>query len=188
MENYKQMYESALEQAEELYNNCSLSEKEKLEKIFPVLDKDKNKKMLAKCVLLIKRAYADFESKKCIAWIENTFFENEQLKQKATWTEEDEHRRADAIYFLQSAKRHYADTSEIEATIDWLKKLYEHTEEEPTNNVVNIPVNWTEEDDNYVKRLCKYLKTTTMTAVKLEFIDWLESLSSKIPTITTKSN
>lgn len=40
-----------------------------------------------------------------------------------TESEEDEHRRKDAIYFLESAKRHYADTSEIEKTIDWLKSL-----------------------------------------------------------------
>ena len=38
-------------------------------------------------------------------------------------SEEDEHRRKDAIYFLESAKRHYADTSEIEKAIDWLKSL-----------------------------------------------------------------
>ena len=39
------------------------------------------------------------------------------------WGEEDEHRRKDAIYFLETAKAHYADTSEIEATISWLKSL-----------------------------------------------------------------
>lgn len=39
------------------------------------------------------------------------------------WSEEDEHRRTDAIYFLESAMKHYADTSEIEKTIDWLKSL-----------------------------------------------------------------
>lgn len=38
-------------------------------------------------------------------------------------SEEDEHRRKDAIYFLESAKRHYADTSEIEKSIDWLESL-----------------------------------------------------------------
>ena len=39
------------------------------------------------------------------------------------WSKEDEHRRNDAIYFLESAMRHYADTSEIEKTIAWLKSL-----------------------------------------------------------------
>ena len=41
----------------------------------------------------------------------------------AEWSEEDEHRRKDAIYFLESAMKHYADTSEIEKTIGWLKSL-----------------------------------------------------------------
>lgn len=45
-------------------------------------------------------------------------------EQKPAWSEEDEHRRKDAIYFLESAMRHYADTSEIEKTIAWLKSLH----------------------------------------------------------------
>ena len=48
----------------------------------------------------------------------------EQKEQKpAEWSEDDEHRRKDAIYFLETARKHYADTSEIELTIDWLKSL-----------------------------------------------------------------
>jgi len=42
--------------------------------------------------------------------------------------QEDEHRRKDAIYFLESAMRHYADTSEIEKTIAWLEKQKINTE------------------------------------------------------------
>ena len=42
---------------------------------------------------------------------------------KQEWSEEDEHRMTDAIYFLESAMKHYADTSEIEKTIAWLKSL-----------------------------------------------------------------
>ena len=50
-----------------------------------------------------------------IAWLE---------KQKSVeWSEEDEHRSTDAIYFLDTAKKHYADTSELEATISWLESL-----------------------------------------------------------------
>lgn len=49
----------------------------------------------------------------------------EQKEQKPVeWSEEDEHRRNDAIYFLETAKKHYADTSEIELTIAWLKSLH----------------------------------------------------------------
>ena len=46
-----------------------------------------------------------------------------EAEQKPGWSEEDEHRIKDAIYFLESAMRHYAATSEIEKTIAWLKSL-----------------------------------------------------------------
>ena len=39
------------------------------------------------------------------------------------WSEEDEHRVKDTIYFLDTAKKHYASTVELEACIDWLKSL-----------------------------------------------------------------
>ena len=64
------------------------------------------------------------------AWLEK------QGEQKhAEWSKEDEHRRKDAIYFLESAKRHYADTSEIEKSIDWLKSLPERFNLQPKQNV-----------------------------------------------------
>lgn len=50
------------------------------------------------------------------------------------WTEEDEHRRSDAIYFLNDAKKHYADTSEIDATIDWLNYLHKAKDLLPIDN------------------------------------------------------
>ena len=46
---------------------------------------------------------------------------NPQPKQE--WSDEDKHRITDAIYFLESAKIHYADISEIEKTINFLKSL-----------------------------------------------------------------
>lgn len=39
------------------------------------------------------------------------------------WSEEDEHRINDTIYFLETAKKHYASTMELDACIDWLKSL-----------------------------------------------------------------
>lgn len=47
----------------------------------------------------------------------------ELVEQKPAWSEEDEHRSKDAIYFLETARRHYASTVEIDACIDWLKSL-----------------------------------------------------------------
>lgn len=55
------------------------------------------------------------------------------------WSEEDEHRYGDAIYFLETTKTHYADTSELEKCIEWLKGL------QPTEgikgNLEEIPSN-----------------------------------------------
>ena len=59
------------------------------------------------------------------AYMELENFDKDSEEQKpAEWSEDDEHRRNDAIYFLETAKKHYADTSELDATIFWLKSLY----------------------------------------------------------------
>lgn len=52
---------------------------------------------------------------------------DEKLKE---WSEDDEHRCKDAIYFLETAKKHYACTSEIELTIEWLKSLRPQSKDE----------------------------------------------------------
>ena len=46
-----------------------------------------------------------------------------QPQPKKEWNEDDEHRAEDTIYFLNTAKAHYASTVEIEACVDWLKSL-----------------------------------------------------------------
>lgn len=42
---------------------------------------------------------------------------------KLAWSEEDEHRAEDTIYFLDTAKKHYASTVGLDACIDWLQSL-----------------------------------------------------------------
>ena len=42
---------------------------------------------------------------------------------RPAWSEEDEHRVKDTIYFLDTAKKHYASVIELDACIDWLKSL-----------------------------------------------------------------
>lgn len=44
-------------------------------------------------------------------------------EQKPAWSKEDEHRVRDTIYFLDTAKKHYASDEELNACIDWLKSL-----------------------------------------------------------------
>ena len=39
------------------------------------------------------------------------------------WSEKDEHKIKDIVYFLETAKKHYASTVEIDACIEWLESL-----------------------------------------------------------------
>ena len=72
------------------------------------------------------------------------FFEQKE-QNPAEWSEEDKHRCNDAIYFLETAKKHYADTSEIELTIDWLKSLRPQPKRRQSPALKKIVDNLTEE-------------------------------------------
>lgn len=55
---------------------------------------------------------------KSLAWLEK------QGEQKPVeWDEYDEHKVKDIIYFLSSAKKHYASTVELDACVRWLWSL-----------------------------------------------------------------
>ena len=55
---------------------------------------------------------------KWLAWLEK------QGEQKPVeWSEYDEHKVKDIIYFLNSAKKHYASTVELDACVRWLWSL-----------------------------------------------------------------
>lgn len=47
----------------------------------------------------------------------------DRVQPKQEWSEEDEKRIKDIIYFLDTAKKHYASTVELDTCIDWLKSL-----------------------------------------------------------------
>lgn len=49
--------------------------------------------------------------------------EKQGEQKPAAWSDEDEHRIEDTIYFLDTAKKHYASTILLDACIDWLKSL-----------------------------------------------------------------
>lgn len=55
-----------------------------------------------------------------------------QTMQKPAWSEEDEHRLKDTICFLETAKKHYASTVELDACIDWLKSLRPQSQWKPS--------------------------------------------------------
>ena len=90
---------------------------------------------------------------------------------------EDEHRRKDAIYFLESAKKHYADTSEIEKTIAWLKSLCPQPKKE-----------WGEDDEKVIEAACAllceyagYYKEKDMEAKNLQLFKVSQRLKSLRP-------
>ena len=58
-------------------------------------------------------------------------------RQKPTWSEEDEHKVKDIIYFLDTAKKHYASTVELDACIDWLKSLKQKIIWKPSEKQIN---------------------------------------------------
>ena len=59
---------------------------------------------------------------KWLAWIEK------QGEQKPVeWSEYDEHKVKDIIYFLNSAKKHYTSTVELDACVRWLWSLLQRT-------------------------------------------------------------
>ena len=88
------------------------------------------------------------------------------------WSEEDEHRIKDTVYFLDTAKKHYASTEELDACIDWLKSLKDR---------VQPKQEWNEEDSIRLQRIIDFLwynrKGDTDTICQQEQdIDWLKSL------------
>ena len=88
------------------------------------------------------------------------------------WSEEDEHRIKDTVYFLDTAKKHYASTEELDACIDWLKSF---------KGRVQPKQEWNEEDSIRLQRIIDFLwynrKGDTDTICQQEQdIDWLKSL------------
>lgn len=91
---------------------------------------EEDEKMNKEIRLYLKQDRTDFPGRaerinKMIEWLINIC---PQPKQE--WSDEDKHRCKDAIYFLETAKKHYASTSEIELTIEWLKSLKPQAKQE----------------------------------------------------------
>lgn len=57
----------------------------------------------------------------CSNWI--AWLEKQGEQKPVEWSEEDEHKVKDIIYFLNSAKKHYASTVELDACVRWLWSL-----------------------------------------------------------------
>ena len=153
METYEKKYKEALERAKKLHQESIERNGDRvywagdLESIFPELRESEDER--------IRKAVIDFFSlqddnttyslipkKDILAWLEK------QKEQKPSeWSEEDEHRKSDAIYFLETAKKHYASTLEIEATISWLKSLRPQPHWKPTEEQMKALKLWAQRSD-----------------------------------------
>lgn len=206
--------------------------KELCEEIFPELAESEDERIRKMCITAVNIAASTdggllhHEASECLAWLEEQKDKNclacdqhlkgylagrkvtEEERQKeqkpAEWSKEDEHRRKDAIYFLDSAKKHYADTSEIEKTIDWLfylrpqpkvdeEEIKKIRSEEYTNGfndcLLGRQKGWSEEDEKMIKSILFVLESyvsqsesasspslITSYPTYYKEIDWLKSL------------
>ena len=69
-------------------------------------------------------------------WLEETKELKKIEQESAKWNEEDEHRVKDTIYFLETAKKHYASTVELGACIAWLKSIKDRYAWKPSDEQI----------------------------------------------------
>lgn len=87
------------------------------------------------------------------------------------WSEEDKHRVKDTIYFLDTAKKHYASTVELDACIDWLKSLEDR---------VQPKQEWSAEDNSVLKDIKVAVASYWDEDTENIILDWLKSLKQRI--------
>lgn len=97
------------------------------------------------------------------------------------WSEKDEHRAKDTIYFLDTAKKHYASTVELDACIDWLKSLKDKVQPQPQPKQ-----DWSEEDEHTLQGVIDEIQANKSQAPDYDFetydrfLSWLKSLKQRI--------
>lgn len=124
---YKNKYNEALERARELSKTITGAN---YEYIFPELKEEEDELTWLKNYISEEAYYLSIDIRdnedrlklqklqKSLAWLEK------QGEQKPVeWSEYDEHKVKDIIYFLNSAKKHYASTVELDACVRWLWSL-----------------------------------------------------------------
>ena len=117
-------YDEALGRAKEM--RTTLSDKAISEYIFPELKESEDERIRKELHIYLdwldgRKDYAPrgkYTIREMIAWLEKQALKSECGK-------EDEHRVEDIIYFLDTAKKHYASIVELDACINWLKSIKE---------------------------------------------------------------
>ena len=112
------------EEAKRLYETANADQRYVLESLFPELKESEDEKIRKALIkfFTLSDDNADYQCcgvhyKDIVAWLER------QEYKPIEWSEEDENRINDTIYFLETAKKHYACTVELDACIDWVKSI-----------------------------------------------------------------
>lgn len=169
-------YDSIIEKANKMHSeNCDAC-KTCIEELIPELAESEDEK-IRKALIGELNTYFDKDTKidgfsieRIIAWLEKQssitkLSEEEQKPEEnkgniggisSNWSEEDEHRIKDTIYFLDTAKKHYASTEELDACIDWLKSLQDRVQPQPKQE-------WSEEDKRKIDRIYSILRQAADT-------------------------
>jgi len=91
---------------------------------------------------------------------------------------DDEKRIKDIIYFLNTAKKHYASTTVLDACIDWLKSLKDKIQLKPTE--------WNEEDERNLQGIIDEIKEDRNKApaynitIYNRYLSWLKSIKNRV--------
>lgn len=114
-------YDEALGRAKEM--RTTLSDQAISEYIFPELKESEDERIRKAIIDYFNlqednTTYSFISKKDIINWLEKQALKSE-------WGKEDEHRVEDIIYFLDTAKKHYASIVELDACINWLKSIKE---------------------------------------------------------------
>jgi hypothetical protein len=117
--------EEKFEEAKRLYETANADQRYVLESLFPELRESEDERIRKAMIDFFKHEREEgiavlhygVNIERMIAWLEK------QGQKSAAWSEEDENRINDTIYFLETAKKHYASTVELDACIDLVKSI-----------------------------------------------------------------
>ena len=112
--------EDKLKEAKRLYETANADQRYVLESLFPELKESEDERTRKEIITYLStvedKELISYES--WVAWLEK------QAEQKPVeWSEYDEHKIKNIIYFLKSANKHYISEVEIDACVRWLWSL-----------------------------------------------------------------
>lgn len=123
-------YDDALSVAKEIHSYSSdIAEIKRMEQIFPELKESEDERIRTELIngfneclknsqypKNAQKYWHNIKIEDILAWLE-------KQDEKQKWSEEDESKVKEIVYFLDTAKVHYASTTALDDCIEWLKSL-----------------------------------------------------------------